>query len=164
MNPMREINIEKVVLSVGGVGEKLERGFKLLKYLTGRKPIKVKTFKRIPSFEIRPRLEVGAMVTIRRGAYDILRRMLAARDNTLSKKSVSENTLSFGIKEYIEIPETEYQREIGILGLDVTISFARKGKRLALKKRGRGKIPEKQRVAKEEIIKFMENTFKTKFV
>ena len=48
-NPMQEIKIEKVVLSIGGTGEYLERGHKLLKYLTNGKPTKTKSRKRIPS-------------------------------------------------------------------------------------------------------------------
>ncbi len=164
MNVMEKIKIEKVVLSVGGTGDGLEKGFKLLKYLTGRQPTKIKTHRRIPSLGVKPNLEVGAMVTIRKNPEDLLKRLLATKDNTLIKKSVSENTFSFGLKEYIEIPGVEYQRDIGITGLDVTISFAKPGKRIKLKKRGKSSIPRKQIITKEEIIKFMENNFKTKFI
>ena len=62
-NPMREIKIEKVVLSVGGAGEELEKGFKLLQRLTNKKPAKMKSKKRIPAWNVRPKLEVGAVVT-----------------------------------------------------------------------------------------------------
>ena len=48
-NPMREIKIEKVVLSIGGIGENLEKGFKLLSILTNKKPLKTKSKKRIPT-------------------------------------------------------------------------------------------------------------------
>ena len=41
-NPMREIKIEKVVLSVGGIAEDLEKGVKLLNYFTQRKSAKIK--------------------------------------------------------------------------------------------------------------------------
>ena len=40
-NPLRKIKIEKVVLSVGGIGENLEKGVKLLSIITGRKPAKM---------------------------------------------------------------------------------------------------------------------------
>ena len=46
---MRKIKIEKVVLSVGGTGENLEKGVKLLEILTGKKPARMKTKKRIPA-------------------------------------------------------------------------------------------------------------------
>ena len=40
-NPMREIKIEKVVLSIGGTGDELEKGVKLLEMLSKRKPAKM---------------------------------------------------------------------------------------------------------------------------
>ncbi len=164
MNPMKELKIEKVILSVGGTGEDLEKGIKLLEILTGRKPSKRKTKKRIPSLGVRPKLEVGAVVTIRKNPEIILKKMLAAIDNKLRRKQVSENTFSFGIKEYIEIPGIDYQREIGIRGLDVTVTFMKAGKRIGLKKIKKGNIPKRQAVDREEIIKFMEEKFQTKFV
>lgn len=162
-NPMRKIKIGKVVLSVGGIGEDLEKGVKLLEMLTGKKPAKMKSTKRIPSFEIRPGLEVGAVVTLRKNNEEFLSKVLAAIDNVLKKRQISENNFSFGIKEYIEIPGVEYQRKIGIIGFDITVVFKRAGKRTALKKIKRGKIPKKQIISKEEIIKFMEENFNTEF-
>ncbi|MBW6442484.1 50S ribosomal protein L5 [Patescibacteria group bacterium] len=163
-NLMEEIKLEKVVLSVGGTAENLEKGYKLLKILTGRTPAKMKTRKRIPTLGVRPKLEIGALVTIRKNPEEVIKRMLAPINNTLKKKQVSENTFSFGVKEYIEIPGVEYQRELGILGLDVTLTFIKAGKRVKLRKIRRNKIPKKQNVSKEEIIKFMKERFNTKFV
>ena len=163
-NIMREIKIEKVVLSVGGIGDDLEKGFKLLGLLTGKKPAKMISKKRIPSFDIRPGLEVGAVITIRKKPEELLEKMLVTIENVLKKKQISENNFSFGIKEYIEIPGVEYQRDIGIIGFDVTVVFKRTGKRTGLKKIKRGKIPKRQMITKEEIIKFMEDKFETKFV
>jgi len=57
----------------------------------------------------------------------------------------------------------EYHRDIGIMGLDVTVVFKRAGRRVRLKKIKNGKIPKKQIITKEEIIKFMENRFQTRF-
>ena len=162
-NPMRKIRIEKVVLSIGATGENLEKGVKLLKIITGGKPSKMKARRRIPTLNVRPGLEVGAVVTIRKKAEDVLKRMLNAIDNKLKRKQMSENNFSFGIKEYIEIPGTEYQREIGIMGLDVTVVFRRAGRRIRFKKIKRGRIPARQIISKEEIIKFMENKFGTRF-
>jgi len=162
-NIMREIKIEKVVLSVGGIGDELEKGFKLLEFLTGKKPARAKTKKRIASLGIKPKLEIGAVVTLRRDYEEFLKKILATIDNVLKKKQVSENNFSFGIKEYIEIPGIEYQREIGIKGFDVTIVFKRAGRRVKLKKIKRGKIPKRHRISKEEIIKFMEDNFGTRF-
>ncbi len=164
INPMREIKIEKVILSIGGTGDYLEKGHKLLKYLTEKNPMKTHAKKRIPTWSVRPGLEVGTIVTLRGSEKeDFLKRMLATVDNQLKKKQVSENTLAFGIKEYIEIPGVEYQREIGIMGFDVIITFKRAGRRVKLRKIKQGKVGKKQIITKEEIIKFMEENFHTEF-
>jgi large subunit ribosomal protein L5 len=162
-NVMRMIKIDKLILHVGGIADELEKGAKLLEYLTKRKAAKMKTKKRIPTFNIRPGLEVGAMITMRKGIDEFLRKMLTTIDNKLRKKQINQNGFSFGIKEYIEIPGAEYQREIGIRGFDVTVSFKRAGYRVRLKKIKRGHIPKRQAIKKEEIIKFMEEKFGTKF-
>lgn len=163
-NMMREIKIEKIVLSVGGTEDKLEKNTRLIEILTGRKPAKKETRKRIPSLGVRPKLKVGAVITIRRDFEQLLKRLLTAVDNKIRKKQVSENTFSFGIKEYIEIPGLEYQRDLGITGFDVTITFKRAGKRVQLRRIRNKRIPKRQRVSKEEIIKYMEDKFQTNFV
>ena len=163
-NKMQEIRIEKIVLSVGGTADYLEKGVKLLKMLTNKKPAKMKSKKRIPTWSVRPGLEIGAVVTIRDNPEEMLKKMLITIDNVLKKKQVSENNFSFGIKEYLEIPGVEFQREIGIMGFDVTVVFKNAGRRVKLKKIKKGKIPKRQIIPKEEIIKFMEDTFQTKFI
>ena len=163
-NPLRKIRIEKIVLSIGGTADYLEKGVKILQILTEKKPAKMKTTKRVPSLGIRPKLEVGAVSTVRKNPEEFLKKMLIAIDNTLKKSQISENNFSFGIKEYIEIPGVEYQRDIGIIGLDVTVVFKRSGKRVGLKKIKRGRIPKKQHISKNEIIKFMEDKFQTNFL
>ncbi len=164
-NIMRKIKIDKVVLNIGGVSEELEKGVKLLKLLVpGRKPARTKSRKRIPSLGVRPNLEVGTVVTIRKEMEDFLKKMFVTIDGVLKKKQVSENNFSFGVKEYIEIPGMEYQRDIGIKGFDVTIVFKRTGRRVRLRKIKRGKIPKRQVITKEEIIKFMEENFQVKFI
>jgi len=163
-NPMREIKIEKVVLSIGGTGDNLEKGVKLLEILTEKKPAKTKSKRRIPSLGVRPGLEVGTIVTLRKNAEEFLKKMLVTIGNVLKKKQISENNFSFGIAEYVEIPGVEYQRDIGIIGFDVTVVFKRTGRRDRLKKIKKGKIPKRQIITKEEIIKFMEEKFQTEFV
>jgi len=161
-NPMRKIKIEKLVLSIGGTGDSLDKGEKLLKFLTKRKPARMKTYKRIPSMGVRPNLEVGAVVTIRNGKEEFLKKLLRAIDSKLRKKQFSENNFSFGVPEYIEIPGVEFQRDIGIRGLDVTVVFKRCGRRVKLRKIKSGKIPRRQIISKDEIIKFMEENFQAK--
>jgi len=164
-NKMRTIKIEKVVLSVGGIGDSLEKGYKLLQILgDGQKVAKMKSRKRIPTLNVRPGLEIGAVITIREKTDILLKRLLKAIENQLKRKQISVNNFSFGVKEYIEIPGVEYQREIGIIGLDVTVVFKRAGRRVRIRKIKRGKIPKRQEITKEEIIKYMEENFGTEFI
>lgn len=160
---MEEIRIDKIILSAGATGDGLVKSKKLLEMLTdGRKAQIIKSNKRIPDFGVRPGLEVGTRITLRGvTAFETLKRMLAAIENTLSSDNIEENHFSFGIKEYIEIPGAEYKREIGIRGLNITVVFSRKGLRTKNKKIKKGRIPKKQHVSKQEIIKFMEEKFNT---
>jgi len=160
-NAMREPILEKVVLNCGATAEKLERSVKLLEILTGRKVKQVESTKRIPTLGVRPGLKNGCMVTIRGKEKEaLLKRLLGGIDNKIKKRQVTKNHFSFGIKEYLEIPDMEYQRDIGIIGLDVTAVFKRKGKRAAFKKIKRGKLPSKQDVTPEEISEYLTNKLK----
>lgn len=163
-NSMRRIVLEKVVLSCGATGPDLEKSKKLLDLLSGKKAqiIKAGPKRRIPNFGVKPFLPLGTRVTLRRQeAFEILKRLLGAIDNALDEDQIAKNGFSFGIHEYIEIPGIEYQRDIGIRGLNVTASFIRPGVRIKRKKIKSGKVPARQHVTKEEIIKFMEENFGT---
>ncbi len=163
-NIMRAPYIEKVIMSGGATKDNLAKEKKLLEIITSRKAEVVASRKRIPDFGVNPGLEVGTRVTVRgQPAMTLLGRLLGAKDNVLKARHVVENHFSFGVKEYIEIPGIEYQRDIGIRGFNVTVVFARKGLRVPRKKIKSGSLPKKQRVSKQEIIKFMEDNFKTKF-
>jgi len=163
-NPMRKVFIEKVVISGSGADKELEKERKLLNLISGSRAHILKSKKRIPDFGVSPGMEVGTKVTLRDSkAIELLKVLLGAIDNKLSKKQVSDNHFSFGIEEYIEIPGIEYQRDIGIKGLNVTVVFARAGFRIKDKKIKKGKLPKKQHVSKEEIIRYMEENFKTSF-
>lgn len=162
-NPMQEVKLDKVVLNVGGTGEKLEKGFKLLQMISGKKPIKIKARKRIPTWNVRPGLEVGTKVTIRgKDAEEMLKKLLPAIDNTLKEKQIKTNSFSFGIHEYIEIPGIEYMRDVGIMGFEITAVFTKPGKRVQKKKVKRGKA--KIKVMPKEIENYIVTKFNTKIL
>ncbi|MAG23991.1 50S ribosomal protein L5 [Candidatus Pacearchaeota archaeon] len=164
-NSMRKIKIEKVLLSAGSVSEDLQKAKKLLELISGKKAQLISSTKRIPDFNVRPGLEVGTRVTLRGPkALEVLKQLLGGVGNTLYEDQVSENHFSFGIKEYIEIPGIEYQRELGIRGFNITVVFARPGIRVKRKKIKTGKFPKKQHISQEEILKYMEENFQTSFI
>jgi len=163
INPMKEVEMEKLVLNCGGTDDKLEKSVKLLKMITvDRKVYQTKSTKRIPAFGISPGKRSGCKVTIRdkKKIIDLLKRFFAALDNEIKKKQITENHVSFGIKEYIEVPGLEYDREIGILGFEASLVFKRKGKRVKMRKIKRGKYPKRQSVTKQEITDFLIKNFR----
>jgi large subunit ribosomal protein L5 len=163
-NKMREIKLEKVILNIGGVDDKLDKGVILLETISGRKPVKVKATKRIPTWKVRPGLEVGTKVTLRGAeALEMIKKLLPAIDNTLKEKQIQPNCFSFGIHEYIEIPGVEYIREVGIMGFEVTVVFSRPGKSIEVKKIKRGKA-KRIVVSREEIENYLVTKFNTEIL
>lgn len=166
MNLMRKPFIAKVVLSAGATGADLSKAQRLLEILTKRKAqlIKAGPKRRIPELGVKPGLELGTRVTLRgQEAIALLKRLLGAVENTIARKSLANNHFSFGIEEYIDIPDVEYVREIGIRGFNITVVFERAGLRVKHKKAKSGHVPARQSVTPQEIIHVMEDTFKTKF-
>ncbi len=161
---MREISIDKVILNIGGTGEKLDKGFILLQKLTGKTPVKVAATKRIPTWHVRPGLEVGTKVTLRGAdAEAMIKKVLPAIKNTLKERQIKDNFVSFGVHEYIEVPGMEYIREVGIMGFEMTIVFVRAGKRIELRKVKNGKT-RRQVVSAAEIEEILVNKFGTKIL
>lgn len=166
MNVMRKPRITRVILSAGATGQDLVKAKKLLDIITKRTAhiIKAGPKQRIPELGVKPGLELGTRVTLRgQEALKVLGRVLGAIDNIVPKKNVAPNHFSFGIKEYIDIPDMEYIRDIGIRGFNTTVVFERPGVRVKHKKIKRGRLPAKQHVTPEEIINYMGESFKTKF-
>jgi large subunit ribosomal protein L5 len=164
-NRMRNIKLAEVVLNCGATGEKLERSVKLLKFVSGKQPIKTLSKRRIPSFGIRPGLEVGCKVTLRgKSALDLIKRLLESINNQLKVKQIGPGKISFGVHEYIQVPGLQFQRDIGIMGFDVNINLMRTGKRVSSRKIKRGRIPARHKISKEETIKFMEKNFNTSII
>lgn len=167
-NKMREIRIEKVVLNigVGEPGEKLEKAKALLERITGKKAVKTFAKKRIPEFGVRPGLPIGVKVTLRKDdALKLLPSLLKAVDNTMKKEWFDdEGNITFGIEEYIHIPNVSYDPSLGVVGLSVTIKLERPGFRVKRRRYRRSKIGKKHKIKKEEAIEFMKQKFGVKVV
>ncbi len=165
MEPMKEIRIEKVTLNIG-VGkatDKLEKGIKLLKAISKMEPVKTFAKKRIPSWGLRPGLPIGCKVTLRgERAKAIVLQLLNAVDNELTEQQFNDGNVSFGIREYIDIPGVKYDPEIGIMGLQCCITLERPGFRVARRKIKKSKIPVRHRISKAESIEFMKKEFGVK--
>jgi len=163
---MRTIKVEKVTLNIGTgePGDKLEKARKLLNAFSGMKAVPTVTQKRIPTWKVRPGLAIGCKVTIRgEKAKELLKRLLQGMDNVLDEsKFDNQGNVSFGIKEYLDVPGLKYDADVGVIGFDVAVTLQRSGfriRRRILKKR---RIPKKHKISREEAIEFMKKEFNIK--
>ncbi|MFP3279363.1 MAG: hypothetical protein RXP92_03585, partial [Candidatus Micrarchaeota archaeon] len=69
---------------------------------------------------------------------------------------VKDNSVSFGIKEYIDFSGIKYDPKIGMFGMNVNAVFTRNGKRVSTRRRKRSKQgKEHATVKREEIIDYL---------
>lgn len=162
-NIMKEICIDKITLNIGTgkPGPDLEKAIKLLEILTESKPIETKTNKRNPTWNLRPGLSIGCKVTLRgKKAEEMLDRLFQAIDKTISPKKFDKNgNFSFGIAEYIDIPGTKYNMDIGIIGLEVAVTLKRPGYRIKDRRMRRRKLPARHRISKKDAMDFVHEKY-----
>lgn len=159
-NPMRRIRIEKVVLNIGcgADKDKLERGKKLLEKLSDQKPVITLTRRRT-TFGMAKKRPIGIKVTlVKDKAENFLRDALKAVDKKLKRSQINDGNFSIGIKEYIDLP-VKYDPEIGILGMDISVSLERPGFRVKRRSYRKSKIGKKHLISKEETIHWLEQNF-----
>jgi len=167
-NPMLKPRIEKVTvnMSVGKSGEPLEKAARVLEQLTGQKPCKRKAKKTIRDFGIRKGEPMACIVTLRKDrAREFLKKALHAVDNKVSKQSFDGlGNFSFGIKEHIEIPGTKYVPELGIHGMDVSVTLSRLGYRVKRRHRAKSAVGARHLLSSEEAMLFVKEEFGVEIV
>jgi large subunit ribosomal protein L5 len=154
MTDMREIRLHKAVVNigVGDAGERLLKAEKVLKMVTGKKPIrtKAKTTNR----------DFGCKVTLRGKAEEFVKKAFWVRENRIANYSFDpQGNFSFGIQDYTDFPGMKYDPEIGIFGLDVSAAIGRPGRRISQRRALRRKVPTNQRVTKKEGVEFVKKKF-----
>src|SRR3989338_8185387 len=128
-NPMRQMRIEKVTINIGCGDEKqtIEKAQKLLEKLAESKPVVTKSKKR-STFGIAKGKPLGVKVTLRKDkAEQFFSSVLKAVDKVKESQIDNDGNMSFGIKEYIDLPNVRYSPEIGMLGMDVAVTMERPG-------------------------------------
>src|SRR3989338_5183862 len=132
-NPMRRIEVGKVTINIGAAdsGQKLEKAKKLLENITKKTVVITKTHKRT-TFGMAKGRPIGVKVTMRgQDALNFLKAAFHASGNKIKSGNFdSTGNFSFGIEEYINLPIIKYDPEIGILGMDVTVTLERPGYRI----------------------------------
>ena len=163
MNPMNEVKIEKVTVNigVGEAGEKLSRAITLLEEMFDQTPVKTYSKVTNPEWGIRKRQPIACKVTLRGDKADkaidmvlegIMRRIKPTQFD-------DQGNLSFGIREHIDIPGMKYNPDIGIFGMNLSVTFEKPGYRIAKRRIQQKKVPQRHRISKDETMKFMEDNF-----
>ncbi len=158
---MRAPRIEKVVvnMSVGEGGRALEDAESILTSITGQEPVRTIAKRTEPAFDIREGTPIGAKVTLRgERARSFLETALALVELAPSQFDETGN-VSFGIEEHTDFPGEEYDPEVGLYGLDVTVNLVRPGYRIAKRDRASRSIPSEHRLAPEDAIAFLQSEF-----
>lgn len=159
MSAMKDIYVDKVVvhMGVGESGERLVNAEKIIEKITGQKPIRTIAKRTQPAFGIRKGAPTGCKVTLRReNAEKFIETAIGIIDRHLAVSQFDRTgNVSFGIDEHTDFPGMSYDPMVGIFGMDVNVVLERKGARIARRSVERRKLPESQRVKKEEAIAFM---------
>jgi large subunit ribosomal protein L5 len=162
-NPMLKLRIAKVVVnaSIGKSGEPLEKAMKILEELTGQKPCTRRAKKTLRDFGIRKGEPIACIVTLRgEKAQRFLDRSLRAIDNRISRQSFDrQGNFSYGIKEHIDIPGTKYSPDLGIIGMDISVSLERPGYRVKHRHRATCKIGSRHLLTPDEAVSFLKDQF-----
>ena len=165
---MLKPRIEKVTvnISVGKSGEPLEKASKVLKQLTAQQPCKRKAKQTIRGFGIRKGEPIACLVTLRKErARNFLEKAFQALDNKLSKECFDGyGNFSFGIKEHIEIPGTKYVPELGIYGMNVSVTLGRPGYRVKRRRHAKSKVGSRHLMTAEEAMLFIKDEFAIEIV
>lgn len=168
MNPMQDVHIDKVVvhMSVGEAGDKLVKAENIISEITGQKSVRTIAKRTQPAFGIRKGQPIGCKVYLRgKVAEDFVETSL----NILEKKIYDtqfdkSGNLSYGIEEHTDFPGQSYDPMIGIYGMDVNVILERKGIRISRRSIERKKLPSKQRVTREDAVKFMEDNYQVEML
>src|SRR3989344_233086 len=104
-------------------------------------------------------------LTLNIGAGESGEKLFKAMDNKINEKKF-DNTgnLSFGIPEYIDIPNVEYDPSIGIIGLEAAVTLERPGYRIKRRRIRNKKIAFKHFITKEEAKEFIKSRFNVEIV
>lgn len=163
MNVMLEPRIDKVVVhvGVGESGQRLVNAETILKAITHQSPVRSIAKKTLPTFGIKKREPIGTKLTLRgKAAEDFLSVAFKAAGGSLKKSQFDDQgNFSFGIEEHTDFPGMRYDPEIGIFGMDVSVAMKRAGYRIARRRVAQKKLPQRQRLNKEDTMSFVSKKF-----
>jgi large subunit ribosomal protein L5 len=158
---MREPRIEKVVvhMGVGQGGRDLGNAEEILAEVAGQEPVRTVARETEPDFNVREGDPIGTKVTLRdEDAVAFLETALPLVELSGSQFDDTGN-FSFGVEEHTDFPSQEYDPEVGIYGLDVTVNLVRPGYRVTKRDKMSRSIPSRHRLNVEDAVAFLESNF-----
>ena len=160
--------IEKITVNigVGEAGERLKKAETILHSLTGQKPVQTLSRTTSKDWGIRKKMPIGCKVTLRKkNANKFLIEALKTKENKIADYSIdNQGNFSFGIPDYTLFEGQKYDPNIGIFGMDISVTIEKPGYRVKRRHIGKRHIPKRHQVTKEETINFIKNTFKVEVV
>jgi large subunit ribosomal protein L5 len=158
---MREPTVEKVVvhMGVGEGGRELANAEEILEDVTGQQSVRTLANSTKPEFGIRQGDPIGAKVTLRdEDAEEFIDKALPLADVSANQFDETGN-FSFGVEEHTEFPSQEYDPNVGIYGLDVTVNLVRPGSRVSKRDKVTRSIPSSHQLTAEDAIAYLESNF-----
>ncbi|UPV75010.1 50S ribosomal protein L5 [Halorussus limi] len=158
---MREPTVEKVVvhMGVGEGGRELADAEDILEDVTGQQSVRTLAKSTKPEFGIRQGDPIGTKVTLRDDeAREFLQKALPLADIAARQFDETGN-FSFGVEEHTEFPSQEYDPNVGIYGLDVTVNLVRPGYRISKRDKVTRSVPSAHKLDAEDAIAFLESNF-----
>jgi len=146
-------------MGIGRGGRELANAEDILGEITGQQPVRTTAQGTIAEFDIREGDPIGAKVTLRDdSATAFLETALALVDLDAAQFDETGN-FSFGVEEHTEFPSQEYDPDIGIYGLDVTVNLVRPGYRVAKRDKASRSIPSNHRLDPADAIAYVESNY-----
>ena len=160
--------IEKVTINigVGEAGERLKKAETVLKNITNHKPIETLSKTTNKDWALRKRMPIGIKVTLRgKDAEEFLKEALSTRENKMADYSFDdEGNLSFGIPDHTLFKSQKYDPNIGIFGMDISITMKKPGYRIKHRRIKTRKIPHRHRVKREDTIDYFSKNFNVEVI
>ena len=162
-SPMRKITIAKVVLNmgVGKSGDPIEKAKVALEHISGQKPSPRFAKATYRDWGVRKGEPIGVAVTVRNEpAVALIKRLFKAKGNEMKGSSFDNfGNLSFGIKEHIDIPGVKYDPQVGILGMDISISLTRPGFNIRFRSKHKASVGRSHIITSDDAKAFLTREF-----
>jgi large subunit ribosomal protein L5 len=159
---MTQIRVEKVTVNVGvgEVGQQVETAVKLLQDMTEKDPVRTQSSRDAQSFGMREGLNIGAKVTLRgEDAEAFLEYVFEANDNEVPEQVFdTQGNFSIGVSEYINMPNMQYDPDLGMIGFDVAVTLERPGYRVKKRKQA-DDLSDDHRISPDEAQAFVQDRF-----